>query len=132
MVEKNIVFIEEAIRRTKEHSISWDYLDKNKEICKGMEWVKPESNLLTLFSPKECERLDFDVDNSFYAKVDNTYIVLRVKWNSLADLFVIPYTFKKVLKLSSEEYGEYVTRLLNLVQSQFPNAEDFINKFIGE
>lgn len=132
MVEKNIVFIEEIIKRTKEHSLSWDYLDKNKDLYKGMDWLKPETNLSTIFSPKESERLDFDSENSFFAKIENMYVVLRVKWSSIADLYVIPYTYKKVVKMPADEYGEHITRLMNLVQSQFPDAEDFINSFGDE
>lgn len=43
---------------------------------------------------------------------------------------VILETYKKVVEFSPDEYGEYITRLLNLVQSQFPSADAFIDDFL--
>ena len=39
-------------------------------------------------------------------------------------------TYKKEVEFSPDEYGEYITRLLNLVQSQFPSADAFIDDFL--
>lgn len=48
----------------------------------------------------------------------------------LATLYVIPRTFKKVVILSPDLYGEFITRLLNLVQSKFPSGDAFIDSFL--
>ena len=58
--------------------------------------------------------------------------MLLVRSNQPAVLYVVPNTYKKIVKLSPDEYGELITRLLNLVESQFPNAEDFIEEYIGK
>lgn len=131
MAEQTYInFIEEIIERTKAHSISWDYLDKKIDLYQGMDWTRTKTQIDIFYGTKESEYVDFNVENSFYAKIDNTYIVLKVRNNNPADLFVIPYTFKKVVKMSADEYGEYITRLMNIVQSQFPDAKDFISNFL--
>ena len=48
------------------------------------------------------------------------------------DVYVVPSTFKNTVYLSAEIYGDIITRLLNLVQSQFPDGEVFIDKFLKE
>ena len=53
-----------------------------------------------------------------------------VSTNQPASLFIVPETYKKVVEFSPDEYGEYITRLLNLVQSQFPSADAFIDDFL--
>jgi len=132
MADKKILFIEGIIEKTKDNCISWDYLDKNKDLYTGMNWVNKEPELFALWIPKQSHYLDFDSDNSFYAQIKKVYIVLKVMHNGLADLYVVPHTFKNVVRLSAEKYGEYIIRLLNLVQSQFPDANDFIDEFINE
>ena len=65
-------------------------------------------------------------------KVVQTYVVLYVWNNNPAKLYVVPNTYKKVVKLEPDEYGEYITRLLNLVQSQFPSGEAFIDSILNQ
>ena len=57
-------------------------------------------------------------------------ILSYVSTNQPASLFIVPETYKKVVEFSPDEYGEYITRLLNLVQSQFPSADAFIDDFL--
>ena len=72
-------------------------------------------------------------ENSFYAKINETYVVLRVRRANLpADLYVVPYTYKRVVKMAADEYGEYITRLMNLVQNEFPDGKSFIDKLLAE
>lgn len=129
--EKYILFLTNIIENTKERRIEWDYLDTNVSLYEGMNWTKTKTEF-GVFSTKEKEYPNFDRENSFYTSIGNTYIVLLVHSNQPAILYVVPNTYKKVVKLSPDEYGELITRLLNLVESQFPNAEDFIEEYIGK
>lgn len=128
--KKYIEFLNKLIDDTKERKIEWKYLDKNKILYEGMNWTKV-SSVLGLFSgEKEKTYADFNVEDSFYTTVNETYIVIYVYGTQLATLYVIPRTFKKVVILSPDLYGEFITRLLNLVQSQFPSGEAFIDSFL--
>lgn len=128
-----IEFIEKIIHKTKEHRIRWDYLDKNQDLYLGMDWLKVKSQMDNIFPQKDKYYYDFDAENSFFAKIDDTYIVLRVRRTNLpADLYVVPYTYKRVVKMSADEYGEYITRLMNLVQNEFPDGKSFIDKLLVE
>lgn len=92
-----------------------------------MGWVS-ENFLLSLTGSESTP--NFNTEDSFYINVDGTYVVIFVEGNNPASLYVIPSTFKKILHLSADEYGEGITRLLNIVQSQFPNAEQFVKNFL--
>lgn len=128
--KKYIEFLNKLIDDTKERKIEWKYLDKNKILYEGMNWTKV-SSVLDLFSgEKEKTYADFNVEDSFYTTVNETYIVIYVYGTQPATLYVIPRTFKKVVILSPDLYGEFITRLLNLVQSQFPSGEAFIDSFL--
>ena len=123
-------FIKKVIQLTKEHKISWEYLDSNKKLYTGMNWTKVEYRLLS--HDKEVIIPDFNIEDSFYARIDDTYLAIYVWNNQPARLYVIPYTFKKITVLTPDEYGEYITRLCNLVQRQFPNSESFIDGFLTQ
>lgn len=131
MAEKKYIdFLNKLIDDTKERKIEWKYLDKNKTLYEGMNWTKV-SSVLGLFSgEKEKTYADFNVEDSFYTIVNETYIVIYVYGTQPATLYVIPSTFKKVVILSPDLYGEFITRLLNLVQSQFPSGDAFIDSFL--
>ena len=75
---------------------------------------------------------DFNIEQSFCCKSNNTYIVLMVYGTNPANIFVVPNTFRNTVLLSAEEYGDIITRLLNIVRSQFPDGEVFIDKFLEE
>lgn len=128
MADSNYVkFLDALINTTKLKKLQWAYLDSNKELIKGMNWCTTPL-FSTIFSGEG--EPTFNVEDSFYAKSENTYIVIFVSGNNPASLYVIPNTFKKIVHLSADEYGDQITRLLNLVQSLFPNAESFIDKFL--
>lgn len=128
-----VEFIEKIIHKTKEHRIRWDYLDKNQDLYLGMDWLKVKSQMDNLFPQKDKYYYDFDEENSFYAKINDTYVVLRVRRANLpADLYVVPYTYKRVVKMAADEYGEHITRLMNLVQNEFPDGKSFIDKLLAE
>lgn len=129
--QKYVTFLNKIIGDTKEKKIKWDYLDKNRALYEGMEWTKT-TNEYGLFGVKTEEKsIDFNREDSFYANISGTYVVIYVWGNQPAKLYVVPKTYKKVVILTPDEYGEYITRLLNLVQSQFPNAESFIDQFLN-
>ena len=123
-------FIEKIISRTKSNSLNWSYLDTKKELYEGMGWVNTKTEYELFRGNKEIITPDFNVEDSFYTNIDNMYIVIYVWRDQPAKLYIVPYTYKKVTSLTPDEYGEYITRLLNLVQSQFPNAETFIDSFL--
>lgn len=128
--KKYIEFLNKLIDDTKERKIEWKYLDKNKALYEGMNWTKA-SNLLSIFAgEKDTVCADFNVEDSFYTIANETYIVIYVYGTQPATLYVIPKTFKKVVILSPDLYGEFITRLLNLVQSQFPSGDAFIDSFL--
>ena len=124
-----IDFIEKIINRTKEKKLSWNYLDSKESLYEGMGWIQTRNEYVMFGSNKEVTYPDFDVESSFYATIGNMFVVIYVWSNQPAKLYVVPNTYKKVVSLTPDEYGEYITRLLNLVQSQFPNAETFIKEF---
>ena len=128
MADSNYVkFLDVLINETKIKKIKWEYLDKNKNLIKNMDWVT--TSLFSSMTATDPEP-NFNTEDSFYAQSSNTYIVIHVYGNNPASLYVIPPTFKKIVHLSADEYGDQITRLLNLVQSQFPNADQFIRDFI--
>ena len=127
--QKYVDFIEGIINRTKEKKISWRYLDSNESLYEGMRWTKTRSEYVMFGTNKEVTSPDFDVESSFYAAIRNMFVVIYVWGSHPAKLYVVPNTYKKVVTLTPDEYGEYITRLLNIVQSQFPNAETFIEEF---
>lgn len=133
MAEKRYVdFLNKLINSTKERKIDWKYLDTNQELYEGMEWIKTSTEFALWGGSKEKTVLDFNKEDSFYAQEDGTYIVIYVWGNRPAKLYVVPSTFKKVVIFTPDEYGEYITRLLNLVQNQFPNGESFIDVFLND
>ena len=129
--KKYIAFINKLINDTKERNIKWEYLDKNKTLYEGMGWTKSSNMFGLLQGEKEIVHTDFNIEDSFYTKMNGTYIVIYVYGIQPATLYVIPETFKKIVALSPDEYGEFITRLLNLVQSQFPSGETFIDGFLS-
>lgn len=126
-------FVEELIKMTKEKRLRWEYLDSNKSLCKNMNWVENENSFLAIeaaLSGKYGHNFRFDIDRSFYCTVNETNIVIYVADGNPASIFVIPPTFKRIVELLPDEYGEKTTRLLNLVESQFPSADAFIDEFL--
>ena len=129
--QRYIDFIEAIIERTKNNQLDWYYLDKNESLYKGMEWTKTTIEYgLFPTSGKEKIVADFNQEDSFYAHLGEMYIVIYVWRDQPAKFYIVPNTYKKVTCLTPDEYGDYITRLLNLVQSQFPNAETFIDSFL--
>jgi hypothetical protein len=129
---KYVDFIIRITQQTKNKKLNWRYLDTNKALYEGMGWVNTRTQL-ALFSPdREVKTPNFNQENSFYSCIDGMFIVLYVWNDEPAKMFVIPDTYKKVVTLPPDEYGEHITKLLNLVQSQFPNAESFIDNYLSK
>ena len=57
-------------------------------------------------------------------------IFVSIRTSKISKILKHTETYKKVVEFSPDEYGEYITRLLNLVQSQFPSADAFIDDFL--
>ena len=123
-------FLNKLINETKEKKINWKYLDSNKSLYEGMNWTYTSTEYSLFVGEKEKLKPNFNTEDSFYANKNGTYIVIYVSTNQPASLFIVPETYKKVVEFSPDEYGEYITRLLNLVQSQFPSADAFIDDFL--
>ena len=126
--QKYISFITMLINKTKAKTTKWSYLDSNVKLYNGMGWAR--SNYFDALLGNQKPEPDFDTEDSFYTNDNGVYIILLVRGSQPANLYVVPDTYKKIVCLSAEEYGEHITRLLNLVQSQFPNAEAFIDEFL--
>ena len=129
--QRYVHFILALIQQTKEKKLHWQYLDKNRALYEGMNWTRTKASYGLFSGGKEIISPDFNTEDSCFVNVDDIYIVLYVWGNQPANLYIIPNTYKKVTRLTADGYGDHITRLLNLVQSQFPNAEDFIDKFIA-
>lgn len=130
--QRYVDFIENIIERTKEKKITWRYLDTNKKLYEGMHWTTTKTDFGLLANLKEVTLPDFNQEDSFYANVGGTYIVIYVWKDQPASLYVVPETYKKVVWLAPNEYGASITRLLNLVQSQFPSGEGFIDSILAD
>ncbi len=130
---KYIMFINRLISLTKKNEIVWKYLDSNTHLCEEMAWCEKKSPIATIqdsLSGSFERAYYFDVENSFYTKIDETYIALVVQDNNPASLMIIPNTYKKVVTLYPSDYGENITRLLNIVQNEFPSGEAFVDCFL--
>ena len=122
MAEKKYVeFIEKLLKKTKASEIKWGYLDSAETLYTKMGWANS-----LIGTP------NFDTEKSFVTKIDSYFVVLLTDQKNLIDLYVIPSTYKNICTLKAEEYGEYTTRLYNLVRSRFPDAEAFITNFLNE
>ena len=131
---KYIAFIRKLLRKNKEGTVEWKYLDSNLQLCQGMHWTENNAftTMASVVAGKDAHYFDFNVESSFYCKISDYYVVLYVQDNNPAVMLIIPPTFKSVLQLTPDEYGEYITRLLNLVQSKFPTADAFIDQFLRD
>ena len=119
---KIILFIDALIAKTKNKEMIWSFLDENKALYERMGWCEYDFIGNSILS--------FDVESSFYTKAkDGTYVVLYVADNAPATLYVIPRTFRMIRCLEAVDYGRSITRLFNIVQSQFPSADKFISEF---
>lgn len=132
MVEdRNKNFIARIIQQTRDDKLKWDYLDRNQILYQGMGWVTKKVDF-GFFSSKETLTPNFNVEDSFYARIQDMNLVIYVRGDQPAQLLVIPNTLKKIITLTPDEYGDYITQLLNLVQSKFPDASTFIDKFLSK
>ena len=129
--QRYIAFIEGIIQQTKENKLNWCYLDKNTDLYQGMGWTRSKATYGLFTGGHEELVPDFNREDSFYTRIGEIYIVLYFYGNQPAKLYIAPNTYKKVTTLTPDEYGEHITRLLNLVQSQFPSAETFIDRFLN-
>lgn len=129
---KNILFIEKLIEETKIKKIKWDYLVNNEDLYRGMGWVRNKEEYDFFLDRVEKVLPGFDVENSFYTEINNINIVLLSKTKAPADLYVVPDTYRRSIRIPSKDFGEYITRLMNIVQSQFPNAADFMKSYLND
>lgn len=127
-----VSFLEKLLDFTKNDKVEWKYLEDNKNLCDGMHWKKTSSVLDTVFGMNLENTLYFDSENSFFSSIHDTSIVILVVEDSPAKLYIVPNTFKSVVVLEADQYGAYITRLLNLVKSKFPSGENFIDEFLND
>ena len=131
MDELLVNFIEKIIILTKERKIRWSYLDSNRHLYESMSWTHTSSGF-EIWGVKNKITPDFNTEESFYSTIDDTYLVIYTRKDKLPIFCIIPNTFKKIVYMYPDKYGQYITRLSNLVQSQFPDAQTFIQKFISK
>lgn len=131
-------FFRKLLEETKDKKLKWHYLDSNQTLYDGMRRTpSSEINPLTyaiasssLTNTKPIKA--FDVENSYYASIGaNAFAVLLRPYNSeLSALYVVPNGFKKTIIFTSQNYGDLITRLSNLVEEQFPSAEQAITNYL--
>ena len=100
--ERYVFLLKKIIEDTKENKVVWHYLDSNHSLYEGMNWTKTKTEF-GFFPAKEKVYPNFDVENSFYTLIRDTYIVLLVYSNQPAILYVVPKTYKKVVTLSPDK-----------------------------
>lgn len=122
-------FAEKILEDTKNNELQWRYLDSNEELYEGMNWTKKDWGI-SMTSGYESVSPNFDKERSFCARIGDTHIVLLTRKSTLTEMYVVPPTYKKVVKFDAETYGEIITRLLNIIHSKFPDAKDFIQKYL--
>lgn len=123
-------FLDKLIHKTKYDEIEWEYLDSNEYLCKKMKWYASASRELIPKVIFDTEVTYYNPEDSFCAEIDETTIVIFAQQEELVSFYVIPPTFRKILRLSADEYGDYITRLLNVVQSKFPSSDQFVIDFL--
>lgn len=131
---KYIDFIEKVITKTKENDLEWAYLDTEPDLCKAMNWLPASTSAPWFLQPNAnfLSTLCKDAE-SFVCKYRSTFIVLLVNSDSsLPIMFVIPKEYKGIVQLLPGEYGEYTTRLHNLIKKRFPHGDQFIDDFLTE
>ena len=74
-----VAFIDKVINMTKEHALSWAYLDTEEALCKGMNWIATSRETSFLALTDILVAKHFDEENSFVCCRDDTYIVLFLK-----------------------------------------------------
>lgn len=130
--ERYIAFVEKLIEMSKKNALPWKYLDTAADLCAGMDWTVESSSIFVMLG-EPARTKHFDSENSFVCHRDGTYLVLFTRANgAMPSLYIVPHTYKGIVVLKPEEYGEYVTRLFNIVKSSFPHADTFIDKFLSE
>ena len=127
---KYVSFLEEIIAQTKDGTLKWSYLDTNDVLCSNMGWKR--SPLIQSLLPYSHDDHIFNTDDSFFTQIGETYLVLYVCDDNPASMYVVPQTYKKIVVFEPDVYGKYITRLLNLVLSQFPSGEQFIDNYLNE
>lgn len=128
-----VMFIEKVIAMTKKNELKWKYLDTDEKLCKGMNWRPSNKDNILLSVTESMIAKHFDDENSFMCCKNDVYFVLFVgNNNTIPTLHIIPYTYKGTVMLKPDIYGDYITRLHNLVKRQFPHADNFIMDFINE
>ena len=129
---KYVSFIEEIITQTKDGTLKWRYLDTNDPLCSHMGWKKsPLLQVGNLLSYSHDDYI-FNTEDSFFTQIGETYLVLYVCDDNPASMYAVPQTYKKIVVFEPDVYGKYITRLLNLVLSQFPSGEQFIDNYLNE
>jgi len=124
-------FLEKILQQTKDDKLMWHYLDENESLYKGMNWTRRSTHIGPL-GEQVMLRPGFDIENSFYCRINQTSLVILVQNGRPASFYIVPSTFKKVVALTADEYGNLITRLLNLVQTLFPDGESFIDSFLQD
>lgn len=136
--------LEKLINSTKENTISWEYLDSNKNVCNGLgyEAVSPAKSLSTLelVASLGYSKKLFDSDNSFITEVNKNYIILYCNLDNKNGektlderliFMLVPRTYKDVFMYSSDGTDGTLLRLHSLVKSLFPNAKDIANDILN-
>ena len=123
-------FLDKLIYKRKLDEIGWDYLDSNEYLCQKMKWYASARGELIPKKLFDSGATYYNPEDSFCAEIDETTIVIFAQQEELVSFYVIPPTFRKILRLGADEYGDYITRLLNVVQSKFPSSDQFVIDFL--
>lgn len=118
-------FIEYLIRQTNANKIRWKYLEDNEDLATRMSWNSNNER------GWEISENYFSDERSFFCEIDGMNIALITPKDGIGpSLYVIPYTFKNIVKLDFDNYGSLLTRLMNMVMARFPNADRFITDIL--
>lgn len=138
-------FLRVLTAKTRNNSTKWEYLIDN-ELLKESLFLEEKHNsaediisavsrhtstiLGTSSLPKQPTYFNEDNSFCFCDANSNTYAVLIKSTDNKISLWIVPSTFRNILKLEEKEYGDLLISLLNAVKKQFPNPDDFIDQYL--
>lgn len=116
--------IDKLIEQTKLNKIKWFYLSENEELFEICSKFKYDENL--------------NPDSSFAFKINDGYFTLCEGAEHDLLFIIVPSLDSRDIQCINTgndyipKFQQELLRLQNLIKKQFPNVEDFIEKFMDE
>lgn len=95
-------FIDNLIDQTKTQQVMWDYLCSNEKLCLNSGLCISDG----------CFK--FNEKSSCFCEINEVYIILLVLGNNPSEMYVVTHKLKCIAHIYPYEYGDRITRLLNM------------------